>query len=105
VQLAVKNVVDFHLRGPDIPDSLDVAGVKFSIWEQKGAKRGAASGNVVVVVGTVDERELVIVAFVPKAGSAAAEADSQAVSAAIQSLAFKKREPKSSDAKGGSAKP
>jgi len=105
VQLAFKNIVDLHLRGPDIPDTLDVAGVKLSIWEQEGAKRGAAPGNVVAVVGSVDERELVVIAFVPKAGSAAAEADSQSVSAAIQSLAFKKRESKPSDSKGGSAKP
>lgn len=100
VQLAFKNVADVHVRRPDVPDTLDIAGVKLSIWEQEGAKRGGVSGNVVVIVGTVDEREVALVAFVPKADSAEAEADSQAVSEAIQSLAFKRAESKSTSRDG-----
>ena len=94
VTLSQRNIVDYHLR-QDAPDSLDVAGVKLSVWEQEGASRRSARGNVVVVVGDVDGRELVLVAFVPKAETSDAVGDSEAVLNAIQSLEFRARKPKS----------
>lgn len=93
VKLAQRNVIDFHLR--DVPDKLEVAGLKLSIWEQEGAKRGdpksgpPAPGNVVVVSGTVDGRELVMVAFAPKSKTGDAP-ESDALVTALQSLARKK---------------
>jgi hypothetical protein len=103
VQLAQRNIVDSHIR-QDV-DTIDVAGNKLSIWEQEGARRSAVSGNVVVVVGDVDGRDLVLVAFVPKAGSHDAVPDSEAVSNAIQSLAFRAKASKASSAKGQDDKP
>lgn len=94
VQLAQKNVIDVHLR--DVPEKLELEGYKLSIWEQEGAKRELAAGNVVVLVGGIDGRELLVLGFAPKAD----EADSRALVDAIQSL---KKQPPETDS--GSAGP
>ncbi|MBM4356531.1 MAG: hypothetical protein FJ096_00315 [Deltaproteobacteria bacterium] len=94
IQLAQRNIVDYHIRQDY--DSIDVAGIKLSIWEQESARRSNAAGNVVVVVGDVDGRDLVLVAFVPKAGSHDAVGDSEAVSNTLQSLAFRAKSSKTS---------
>lgn len=85
VTLAQNNVVDSHLSG--VPDTLKLEGLVFSIWEQEGAKRqpvkgNVVKGNVVVLVGPADGRELLVLGFAPKVD----EQDSQALVEAIQSL-------------------
>ncbi len=81
IQLAQKNVIDFHVRGVD--DKLSVGDQQLSIWEQEGAKRDRAVGNVVLVVGTLEGREVLLLGFVPKDS----EADSGPLVESLQSLA------------------
>jgi hypothetical protein len=80
VQLANKNIIDVHVSAT--LDKLTIGSMELSIWEQVGARRGSTKGNVVVVSGTVDKKDLVLFAFAPQG----ALDDSDALNIAIQSL-------------------